>query len=70
MPINGKFFFAVKQVKDRNNNKNSVSKKFTKKILTFTTQPHQKNKIFRILNMFAIMSILQKKFNFCQNPQK
>ncbi len=30
-----------------------------------------KNKIFRILNMLAIVSNLQKeKFDFCQNPQK
>jgi len=39
-----------------------------------TSQPYQKIRFldifFRILNMFAIVSNLQKKFNFCQNPQK
>jgi len=43
--------------------------------LTLTTQSHQKiiflEIFFRILNMFTIVSNLQKKnFNFCQNPQK
>ena len=55
--------------------KSSNSTAIPMKYLTLTSQPHQKIRLleifFRILNIFALVSNLQKKkFNFCQNPQK